>query len=432
MDYKEKYEQALKIAQETYNTQPMYREWLERMFPELAESEGEKVRKAIIHFISHTPTVPKGIIGKETMLAWLEKQGNREIDYSQNHQDSGHPNGCIVLEDFNGGEGFYKLNLDYLNKKQVEEVEGMVRTWNKESKTSNENIKSCIGMCLTDANEQRFNDYNTTLKDCLDWLKKQGDQKPNPCDGCINRKGCINCENGELRETEQRPTQEIEPFEAEHGKYYYCIKDYFCGGRKQASKGDVIQALRGLPIMGLKDASEYFLPVNFIKCNSAWSEEEERYICQLESMVREKWALAEKAQDEEVIKNMSNLAFFLKTLNPNKKPTDEEMKTLFKTEYEKGRADAIAGMQMEWSEEDEIYYKRVQLSIEWARAHNRISEGSCDEQLNWLKSLRPQNRWKPSDGQMELLSEVQNALLGKDCHNRFTDFMWELKKLKEE
>lgn len=39
----------------------------------------------------------------------------------------------IVLEDFNGGEGFYKLHLDYLNKKQVEEIEKMIRTWNKES-----------------------------------------------------------------------------------------------------------------------------------------------------------------------------------------------------------------------------------------------------------------------------------------------------------
>ena len=76
--------------------------------------------------------------------------------------------------------------------------------------------------------------------------------------------------------SEQKPAQETKPFKAEHGKYYYCIKDYFCGGRKQASKGDVVQALRGLSIMGLKDASEYFLPVNFIKCNSAWSEEDER------------------------------------------------------------------------------------------------------------------------------------------------------------
>jgi len=80
------------------------------------------------------------------------------------------------------------------------------------------------------------------------------------------------------KQGEEKPTQEIEPFEAEHGKYYYCIKDYFCGGRKQASKGDVVQALRGLPIMGLKDAGEYFLPVNSIKCNSAWSEEDEKML----------------------------------------------------------------------------------------------------------------------------------------------------------
>lgn len=38
-------------------------------------------------------------------------------------------------------------------------------------------IKSCIGMCLTDATEQRFKDFNTTLKDCLDWLEKHGEQK---------------------------------------------------------------------------------------------------------------------------------------------------------------------------------------------------------------------------------------------------------------
>ena len=47
-------------------------------------------------------------------------------------------------------------------------------------------------------------------------------------------------------------------------------------------------------------------------------------------------------------------------------------------------------------------------------------------------SLYPQSTWKPSDGQMKLLREVQQALLGKDCHNRFVNFMYELKKLREE
>ena len=94
--------------------------------------------------------------------------------------------------------------------------------------------------------------------------------------GCIKEVFVIHEDN--VYENEQKPTQETKPFEAEHGKYYYCIKDYFCGGRKQASKGDVVQALRGLPIMGLKDASEYFLPVNYIKCNSAWGGEDENIL----------------------------------------------------------------------------------------------------------------------------------------------------------
>lgn len=41
--------------------------------------------------------------------------------------------------------------------------------------SEDERIMRCIGMCLTDANEQRFIDYSISLKDCLDWLEKQGE-----------------------------------------------------------------------------------------------------------------------------------------------------------------------------------------------------------------------------------------------------------------
>lgn len=80
----------------------------------------------------------------------------------------------IVLEDFNEGDGYYKVNLAYLNKEQVEEIEDLVSKW----KPTDEDIKDCIRMCLTDANEQRFNAYETTFEDCLAWLEKHGEQKP--------------------------------------------------------------------------------------------------------------------------------------------------------------------------------------------------------------------------------------------------------------
>ena len=196
------------------------------------------------------------------------------------------------------------------------------------------------------------------------WLKKQGEQKTDEWkEGNIIRHGGILAlvikgrrtmkSNGEIftvqypdewvkaspdeiehflgelkKRCEQKPTQEIEPFEAEHGKYYYCIKDYFCGGRKQASKGDVIQALRGLPIMGLKDASEYFLPVNFIKCNSAWSEEDEKTLTEIFSVA----ARASLRKSTLFGKNYDYIKWqnWLKSLKPQLqwKPSDEQIKAI--------------------------------------------------------------------------------------------------------
>ena len=37
----------------------------------------------------------------------------------------------IYFTDFNGGYGYYKLSLDNLNKKQVEDIEALVASWNK-------------------------------------------------------------------------------------------------------------------------------------------------------------------------------------------------------------------------------------------------------------------------------------------------------------
>ena len=110
-NYEQKYKEALEIAKKNYFTaQDLYdgsqigvecfKNTLKHIFPELKENDN------------------------------VEK-----------------PNGGIVLEDFNEGDGFYKVNLAYLNKKQVEEIEKMIKTWNKDIKTSNNDIINCIGMC---------------------------------------------------------------------------------------------------------------------------------------------------------------------------------------------------------------------------------------------------------------------------------------------
>lgn len=73
------YDKAIRIAQETYNTQPVYRNWLGSMFPELCESEDERIRKRLIDFFEDWRKNRShcwGITATD-ILAWLEKQGEK-------------------------------------------------------------------------------------------------------------------------------------------------------------------------------------------------------------------------------------------------------------------------------------------------------------------------------------------------------------------
>lgn len=208
---------------------------LQSVFPELKENEGNRMREwCISHFracsrvAKDNPEYQEYLNNK--VIPWLEKQGEMDMESYKAAEDE--------KREF-VGDGFIKCYADFQDFKEGETY------WLEYVGNDNYNVRSdnLLGKTYHITPCQLYTIFKKQT-----WLEKQGEQKP---------------------------TQEIEPFEAEHGKYYYCIKDYFCGGRKQASKGDVVQALRGLPIMGLKDAGEYFLPVNSIKCNSTWSEEDE-------------------------------------------------------------------------------------------------------------------------------------------------------------
>ena len=82
MDYEKKYKEALeraKTLQKTCDSQAVVG-WCEYLFPELCESEDEKIRKMLIEFFgkgAENNGSTNGISDKD-ILAWLEKQG--EID----------------------------------------------------------------------------------------------------------------------------------------------------------------------------------------------------------------------------------------------------------------------------------------------------------------------------------------------------------------
>ena len=105
-----------------------------------------------------------------------EKQRRQEEFEKSNCEIKDKPNGRIVSEDFSEGNGFYKLNLAYLSKEQVEEIENIVKKWNPELAESEDekirkDIRQCIKLCS-------FVPSNGTTKDeMFAWLEKQGKQK---------------------------------------------------------------------------------------------------------------------------------------------------------------------------------------------------------------------------------------------------------------
>lgn len=87
----------------------------------------------------------------------------------------------------------------------------------------------------------------------------------------------------------------------------------------------------------------------------------------------------------------------------------------------------------EWSEEDEQHIDSLLKRLD-ALCRNKFERTrfAISEDRDWLKSLRPQNRWKPSDEQMEALDwQVENTSVGSWQYKATKELMVDLKKLKE-
>ncbi len=59
-------------------------------------------------------------------------------------------------------------------------------------------------------------------------------------------------------------------------------------------------------------------------------------------------------------------------------------------------------LKQEWSEEDEKMIDKILKHFEWTENY-RFDKEDCEGAKRWLKSLRPQSTWKPSEGQLECL-----------------------------
>lgn len=329
-----------------------------------------------------------------------------------------------------------------------------------ELKSEDEMIKRCIGMCLTDATEQRFEDFNTTLKDCLAWLEKQGEQKPVEQDTEIHDLWVYirewNEKFGRLPKDEdelvscidyvmkrQKPADKVEPkFKvgdlihnkwSNHSKEIVAVDDY------QYTLND------GMPAppfkVDIKEQDNWEL----VEQKHAWSEKHIAYVFekvglarivrgqgndQLTNAVQSAMIELSKQQNtawsEEDRKHIDNI---ISLLNQAKERFVREsgqfpswITEILWLESIKDRIQP----QQEWSEYDKIQLSEAIQMIEangtWIRSEDAVKKVS-----NWLKSLKP--HWKPSEEQLSSLGRFIEGVYGCVDFTNIKSLYNELKQL---
>lgn len=178
---------------------------------------------------------------------------------------------------------------------------------------------------LKESEDERIR--NDIKKIVSDWWKKLGDVAPG-----------FSTEDETLswleKQKEQKPA---ECLKAERDGWYVCIKDYYSGGKKQCTVGDLVQAKGGMYIMGEEDISEWFRKAYYEEVRNAfepntdtnipekpveWSEEDRdraaQYLHDLDGGML--WSKATEIT--------SDILDILRPLcpKPNWKPTQEQIK----------------------------------------------------------------------------------------------------------
>ena len=228
MDYEKKYKEALEMATKLHSETEYVceMEMLEQIFPELKESEDERIRKALINvFSTHQGYEVFFGVSVEDILAWLEKQGKTSWKPSKEEMD--------VL-----------YGLSYITNEFDEQKEEVITRLYQDLKREFFNGTSFENMFPT----------NTSTE-----LEKQG---------------------------EQEPADKVEPeFKLEKGKWYVCNKSrykdfvigkaYYCpkDGMLKPNENEMARyvARDCFHLWTIQDAKE----LKKIEQKHAWSEEDE-------------------------------------------------------------------------------------------------------------------------------------------------------------
>lgn len=198
--------------------------------------------------------------------------------------------------------------------------------------------KALLEMVHDTTGDELWVDYNVHKEDALAWLEKQGEKKP------------FDYENANIQQKDFAP-QEDAP--------RYSIGDVLCDKSCATLNKD---AQPNYEIVDIRNGL---------------------YIC-------DKGYIPISQQDE----------YELVAKKIEQKPADKDMIEALRTEYEKGRADAIAEMQKGWSKVDEERIKNIISFLDWDGATGKKGN-PYQKEVDWLYSLKnrvqPKQEWSEED-----------------------------------
>ena len=85
MNYEDKYNKTIESIKRIYDQADSFgKELMEKEFPELRESEDERIRKELIAFLERKQLIPTET--KNEWIAWLEKQGEQKSSWSEDDE----------------------------------------------------------------------------------------------------------------------------------------------------------------------------------------------------------------------------------------------------------------------------------------------------------------------------------------------------------
>ena len=156
-----RYDEAIIRGSQLWEIDSITRGDYEYIFPELAESDDERIRQFFIHEVEGTSEEIMSYRGmnKESVLAWLEKQGEKEKFIKKEL-------GCI--------KGYHEEALRRLH--EIEKQGEHKPAWSEEDEVMIKVFDSIIRYIIETVDKDTFERFGTNREQLFSWLKSLKDR----------------------------------------------------------------------------------------------------------------------------------------------------------------------------------------------------------------------------------------------------------------